>query len=379
MVQSQPLGAQILVVDDTPDNLFLIQTVLEDEGYTLTLAHNGPTALAIVEASPPDLILLDVMMPGMDGYEVTRRIRQSEHLPFIPILLITAHERSDVVQGLDTGADDFLRKPVEVDELLARVRALLRLKHSIDAEKAIVQQREDFVSRLTHDLRTPLVASDRMLGLIAQGAFGAIAPETQSAITHIIRSNQNLLNMVNTLLEVYRHESGRKTMTFAAFNLATLAQDILHELKPLADEKGLGLTLVIPEAEATATSPMYKAVGDCIEMRRVLTNLVGNAIKFTDQGSVEIHIRRTPVTDSTDVTASHNWIRVDICDTGIGISPEEQTSLFEWFRQGNHHRSGSGLGLHLSRRIVEAHHGQLTVVSTVGQGSTFTLQIPAHQ
>ena len=123
---------RILAVDDTPDNLFLIQTLLEDDGYEVSLAEDGETALAQIEQSPPDLVLLDVMMPGLDGYEVTRRIRQNSHLPFIPILLITAYRRSSVVEGLDAGANDFIRKPVDVEELSARVRALLRLKHTVE-------------------------------------------------------------------------------------------------------------------------------------------------------------------------------------------------------------------------------------------------------
>lgn len=123
---------RILAVDDTPDNLFLMQALLEDDGYEVSLAGDGETALAQISQSPPDLILLDVMMPGMDGYEVTRRIRQNSELPFIPILLITAYRRSSVVEGLDAGANDFIRKPVDVEELSARVRALLRLKHSVE-------------------------------------------------------------------------------------------------------------------------------------------------------------------------------------------------------------------------------------------------------
>jgi DNA-binding response OmpR family regulator len=119
-------------VDDSPDNLFLIQAILEEEGYEIDSVGDGATALAKVEQSPPDLIILDVIMPGIDGYEVTRRIRNNPNLPFIPILLISAFTESSVVEGLDTGANDFIRKPITVDELLARVRSLLRLKQSID-------------------------------------------------------------------------------------------------------------------------------------------------------------------------------------------------------------------------------------------------------
>ena len=228
---------RILVVDDSPDNLFLVQTILEEEGYHITLAEDGRTALNYIEQSSPDLVLLDVMMPGMDGYEVTQRIRKNQQLPFIPILLITAYDQPSVVQGLDTGADDFIRKPVEVDELLARVRSLLRLKHSVDERDQIARQREDFVSRLTHDLRTPLVAADRMLSLFQQGALGEQSPPMAEAISTMARSNRNLLAMVNTLLEVYRYEAGRKSLIFSPVDLRELLKEVVQELSPLADEK----------------------------------------------------------------------------------------------------------------------------------------------
>lgn len=123
---------RILVVDDLMDNLFLLQTLLETEGYQVETADSGKQALSKVWESPPDLILLDVMMPGMNGYEVTKQIRQNNALPFIPILLVTAHEDSNAIKGLDMGANDFVRKPIDFDELLARVRSFLRLKRDLN-------------------------------------------------------------------------------------------------------------------------------------------------------------------------------------------------------------------------------------------------------
>jgi DNA-binding response OmpR family regulator len=124
---------RILVVDDIEDNVSLLQVILTEEGYEVDTATDGKSALAKVEASPPDLVLLDAMMPKMDGYEVTRRIRQNKKLPFIPILLITAHINADASQGLDLGANDFIRKPIDYDELMARVKASLRLKDMMNS------------------------------------------------------------------------------------------------------------------------------------------------------------------------------------------------------------------------------------------------------
>ncbi|MGG6264691.1 ATP-binding response regulator [Leptolyngbya sp. AN03gr2] len=356
---------RILVVDDTPDNCLLIQAILQDEGYQVELADSGKEALRIIEQSPPDLVLLDVMMPGMDGYEVTRRIRANPSLPFMPILLTTAYDQPSVAQGLDTGADDFIRKPVHFDELLARVRALLRLKHSVDERDQIARQREDFVSRLTHDLRTPLVAADRMLNLMSQGALGELSGDVQDAISTMIRSNANLLTMVNTLLEVYRYEAGRKTLVFSPVNLAELAQEVVKELSPLAIDKNLKLNLEFNEGED------YTAKGDRLELYRVMTNLVGNAIKFTDEGSVTVRLIRV---DTGLVPA----IKLEVQDTGPGISESDRATLFESFIPGKHKRSGSGLGLHLTRRIVEAHNGRINLTTEVGKGSTFTVYLPTH-
>lgn len=124
---------RILIVDDLEDNLFLLESILTEEGFEVDSAKNGKLALAKIEASPPDLVLLDAMMPGMDGYEVTRRIRKNGKLPFIPILLITAYEKANVPQGLDLGANDFIQKPIDYDELMARIKAFLRLKQSMNS------------------------------------------------------------------------------------------------------------------------------------------------------------------------------------------------------------------------------------------------------
>lgn len=361
---------RILAVDDTRDNLILVQTLLESEGYEIDLVSDGATALQKVAQSPPDLILLDVMMPGMDGYEVTRRIRDNPDLSYIPILLITAFHESSVVEGLDAGADDFIRKPFDTDELLARVRSLLRLKHSIDEQQKMSRQREDFVSRLTHDLRTPLVAADRMLALFQQETFCKISPEMKQAIAVMIRSNQNLMEMVNTLLEVYRFEAGKKTLNLEKCDLTEISEEVISELTPLAVEKNLTLKLNTHELNQVENHGGI-VLGDRLELRRVLNNLIGNAIKFTDTGGVEIRILKTCPTKT-----HQGEVVIEVEDTGYGIAPEDQATIFERFRQGRNKRSGSGLGLHLSQRIIEAHGGEIELLSELSKGSIFKIKLP---
>lgn len=350
---------KILAVDDLEDNLFLMQTILSEEGYCVSTCSNGLDAIASIEASPPDLILLDVMMPGLDGYEVTYKIRSLPQLPFIPILLITADTSTSLANGLDLGADDFVYKPIQVNELLARVRSLLRLKHSIDAMQEMTKARDDFVSRLTHDLRSPLVAADRMLALLHRGKFGELSPKAIEAIATIANSNQNLLSLVDTLLEVHRFEAGCKRLASAPFDLKKLVREVVKEQEAIALEKGL--TLIYDD---TDFKPL-KIKGDRLELRRVFTNLVGNAIKFADVGHVKVIVRQDT-----------QFATISIEDTGPGIKPSEQATLFERFRTGTHALAGTGLGLHLSRRIVAAHSGNIEVESTVGKGSVFTVQLP---
>ncbi len=295
-------GNYILAVDDIPDNLLLVQLALEQEGHQVVLAHNGETALKQIKQAPPSLILLDVMMPGMDGYEVTRRIRQDKNIPFIPILLVTAREESSLVQGLDAGADEFVRKPFQIDELQARVRSMLRLKETID-------QRENFVSCLTHDLRTPLVAANRMLDLIKQQAFGNVTSEQQEALANILSSNDNMLEMLNTLLETHHYELGQKILSFIPVDLQQLTTEVATELEPLAIDKSIELRHYL-------TDDVPEIKGDRLELRRVITNLIGNAIKFTDTGSVKISLSQNELE-----------VLVEVEDTGIGISPQEGGKL----------------------------------------------------
>ena len=412
-------SATILAVDDIPDNLFILDSILGDiDGYCLDCVSDGRAALSYLEENKPDLILLDVMMPGLDGYEVTRRIRQRKAAPYIPVLLVTAHDQSSLAEGLDSGADDFIRKPFDIDELMARVRSLLRLKRSLDEQQAMIRQRDDFVARLTHDLRTPLVAANRMLNLCLQGVFGDPPAEMAEAIGNVVTNNENLLQMTNTLLQVYRHEAGHKKLVRSPLSIYSLAKEVVQELKPLADEKAIALQLVAKEvvdesvdsekiskktsADSTGEADVskqasgsadrltskseleadisknieqsYYTEGDRIELRRLLTNLLGNAIKFTDTGSISVLLsvsQKPPVE-----IPSEQAIEVAIKDTGTGIEPEACDKIFEWFYQGDHMRAGSGLGLHLSKRIAEMHQGTLTLESEVGRGSTFTLSLP---
>jgi two-component system sensor histidine kinase/response regulator len=269
-----------------------------------------------------------------------------------------------------------------------------------------VRQRDDFVARLTHDLRTPLVAANRMLKLCQDEAFGAMADDAKQALSNIADSNVHLLSMVNTLLEVYRHEAGHKALTLSVVDLLQLTETVVTELAPIAAEKNLTCLLYRPDQPETKgqISPAghpgpndgaahgadgcgpgqpttFTVLGDRLELRRVITNLVGNAIKFTDHGNVSVSVGTAfhlpaDIDAIVPPDASQVWVWVAVADTGVGIPEAEQASMFEWFRQGNQARAGHGLGLHLSQRLAQLHHGTIVLRSAMGQGSCFTLYLP---
>ncbi len=179
--------------------------------------------------------------------------------------------------------------------------------------------------------------------------------------------------MVNTLLEVYRFEAGRKTLSFFPIDLRALLQEVINELTPLAAEKKLAIS-----AEFNQQTQVNKVMGDRLELHRLFTNLVGNAIKFTDTGAITI--RFNPTIEPKNLPPKQQataYVAIEIEDTGAGIAKDEQATMFERFRQGSHKRSGSGLGLYLSRRIVEAHQGTIQLSSELGKGSIFIVYLPA--
>jgi two-component system, sensor histidine kinase and response regulator len=373
---------KILVVDDDDVDRMAVRRALKTAGVkmTLTEAADCRSAIAELKNTTFDCIFLDYQLPDRDGLSLVRDLRQDE--VYTPIVMLTGQGDEQIaVDLMKAGATDYLPKSkISPDRLSRILRSAVRL-YWLEQEAEIAKQqkeqlsrqREDFVYRLTHDLRTPLVAADRMLTLFKQDAFGEVSPDMAEAIAMMIHSNQNLLQMVNTILEVYRHDAGHKTLSFSACNLQSILQAIVTELLPLAEEKGLVLTMQI---DSKGTEYPMSVLGDRLELRRLFTNLIGNAIKFTDTGSIEVCITSSGEDDSQHPLLETPWVKVEIKDTGSGISLEDQESLFERFRQGENKRSGSGLGLYLSRRIVEAHQGAIAAQSEIGKGSIFTVCLP---
>jgi len=373
---------KILVVDDDDVDRMAVRRALKTAGVEMAFfeAMDCESAIAELKNTVFDCIFLDYRLPDRDGLSLIKDLRQDK--VNTPIIVLTGQGDEQIaVDLMKAGATDYLPKskvsPDRLSRILRNAVRLYRLEQEAELAKQqqeqLSRQREDFVYRLTHDLRTPLVAADRMLTLFKQEAFGEISPDMTEAIAMMVHSNQNLLQMVNTILEVYRHDAGHKTLSFSSCDLQSILQAIVTELLPLIEEKGLSITLQVDPA---GIEHSMTVMGDRLELRRLFTNLIGNAIKFTDIGSIEVHLTGSGGNDPQHTLLDTPWVMIEVKDTGSGISLEDQESLFERFRQGENKRSGSGLGLYLSRRIVEAHQGAIAAQSAPGEGSVFTVCLP---
>lgn len=378
---------KILVVDDDEVDRLAVRRALKSAGLSVELleAYDYATAIAALREAAFDCVFLDYRLPDKDGLTLVQDLRHQGVK--IPLIVLTGQgDEQTAVDVMKAGATDYLSKSKVSAETLSYVlRNALRL---YEAERAIElanqkrerlsREREDFVYRLTHDLRTPLVAADRMLTLFQQEAFGPTSPDMDEAIATMIQSNQNLLQMVNTILEVYRHDAGHKNLKFAPCDLSQVIQEVTQELIPLAEDKGLKLTVHLdPEAGPKRVTTV---MGDRMELRRLVAHLVNNAIKFTPKGSIDIRLLGAPIKSLSEADTSNTWVTIEVEDTGCGIPPHDQKMLFERFRQGGEsRRAGSGLGLYLARRIVEGHQGTIEVESQVGKGSLFTIRLPVQR
>ncbi|MBX6314074.1 MAG: response regulator [Isosphaeraceae bacterium] len=363
-------GRRILVVDDNPDVLALMTRYLTKGGFSALTAPDGPSALEIIEREAPDLVVLDVMLPGLDGYQITERIKTRPQAPYLPVVLVTAGQL-DRERGLAVGADDFLGKPVDRIELLARVRSLLRLRDAIEeghrqAEtlQSLDQSKQRFIAAVAHDLRTPLNAMELTLQLLQ---MEHPSPEELDDALKVLMQNVRQMNdLLTGLLDYSQVVTEGQPLRLQPFDPRRLVAEVHDSLAATAAHKGLEL-----RREEVHGVP-DEVVSDYAKCRRVIFNLASNALKFTPHGHVALRLRP----DGPEAWA------IDVSDTGVGIAPEDLHTIFEEFGQARRGRPadvpGSGLGLAISRYLVTRLGGRLTVESRPGQGSTFTAIWPIH-
>jgi two-component system, sensor histidine kinase and response regulator len=395
---------QILIIDDDEVDRMAVRRALLKSGIPIEIVEAATCAEAItqIDARSYDCAFLDYGLPDGNGLHLIRLAYQL-NVQYPLIVLTGQGDERIAVDMMKAGATDYLPKSQISSETLTQVlRNAIRLNRAqrevIEAtdrlklnnellqqqnrdlerqrDRIAIQnlQREDFIAHLTHDLRTPLVAANLMFKLFEQEAFCPLSAEMHDAILAMDRSNQNLLDLVNTILEVNRYESGNKQLTYTTCDIWDIIEAVVEELKPLAQYKSLDLILKSDYPDPQS----LKILGDCQEIRRAISNLVGNALKFTDAGSVEIDLDFCPASVD-EAVAVNGWVSISVRDTGLGMSAEEQAVIFERFRTGKNRQAGSGLGLHLVARIVNTHAGKITVTSAPGQGSLFTICLPVHR
>jgi signal transduction histidine kinase len=360
----------MLVVDDDPGNRKLLEGYLLAEGYQVTSAPDGPTALAMARELPPDVILLDVMMPGMTGHEVCHELKRDPDTKLSQVMLVTALDSTpDRVKGLDTGADDYLSKPVRRDEFLAKVRALLRARgllleleraHSdLTARNEELQLKKTLAQTLVHDLKSPLSA--------ILGNLDLLEMRSEESLRYLVQRSREgaarMLKMIMNLMDVEGLEEGRLLPALEPVEAVELVRRTLHEAEAVAARKKVALIM-------DAADPVWIDADPAL-LRRVIDNLLANAIAKSPAGgrvNVEVLMR-------------DEGGEIAVSDEGAGIPEQYRESIFEKYSQVLAKESGEsnnrGLGLTFCRLAVEAHGGTIWADESMGGGARFRMILPA--
>jgi two-component system cell cycle sensor histidine kinase/response regulator CckA len=354
--------ARILIVDNHRHDRQVLEAMLAPEGYMLLTATSGEEALAAVAREQPDLILLDIVMPDMDGYQVAGKIKADPATKHIPVIMVTALDgRNARTHGMKAGAEDFLTKPVDRAELCLRIKNLLRLKaygHYVRRLEEVELIKKGFLSTVSHELRTPLTSIRGSLGLLASGTVGELSSECMEIVGIAERNAIRLMALINDILDLERLETGTIELNFAQVSI----DSILHRAMESMATLGHHVTVEAPEVSSTIWADADRIV-------QVLVNLLSNAVKFSPpSGKVTI-----------GVVAQRGDIEFRVTDQGRGVPASHHRSIFEPFRQVQtsdaREKGGTGLGLAISRSIVQQHGGTIGVDSEDGAGSSFWFRI----
>ncbi len=360
----------LLVVDDTLDNLRLLSAMLSKQGYRVRKAINGKIALNTIQQMLPDLVLLDINMPGLNGYEVCQILKTDPATQEIPIIFISAlDDVLDKVKAFQVGGSDYITKPFQSEELLARIQHQLtiqqqkrQLQIEIQERKKTEQALQVYLHVVSHDLRNPVLGMSLILKnlLKSEDAIHETLPIARSIVERMAQSCDRQLDLINSLVETQQFETGKVVLNLQPLSLSELIQQFADEWQPLLNQHQAILTLAVPP-----NLPLVQADNNLLW--RVLENLLANALKY-NAANLEITIKAQPKVDR---------VYCAIQDNGIGIAPEQVDRLFERYQRGTHsHRTlGLGLGLYLCRQIIEAHGGTIGAIA-LNPGAEFWFTLP---
>jgi len=362
----------ILVVDDTEDNLDLLEFALKRKPVEMLRANSGKECLVMAEERQPDVILLDIQMPEMDGFETLKRLRANSATAKIPVIFLTAQRKDpeSIEAGLMMGADEYLTKPIDTDELLVRTKTLVRLKRM---EAELERTKADFMAMLVHDLRSPLAGIKDVIEFFREleNEGGALTPDHFTLLAASQESSERMLQLINNLLDLSKFEAGKITLHKEPVSVKQIVEKAAKHMEFQFRQRNVSLHLEVKPEIPNVT-------GDAGKIGQVLMNLLSNALKFTGSDG---HVRIS-VEDAEEKVhgEKRSVLRVAVTDTGMGIPPEELAGIFERYKQASTakrvRQKGTGLGLAICKLIVEAHGGQISVESEMGKSTTFRFSLP---
>jgi len=370
----------ILIVDDNQDNSELLKRRLERREFTCPVANNGRQALDIVKASPPDLILLDVMMPEMDGLEVLKILRRTYTAVELPVLMVTAkNAHEDIINAFEAGANDYIEKPVDFPVMLARIKHHLQHKklddefklsqHQLLEQNRLLdtsnQHKVNFLSSMSHELRTPLNAILGYSEVLIDGMMGNLTDKQKEYCQEIYDSGSFLLIIINDLLDLSKIESGKLELDMQPTDIELLVSSVIGLIREKANRHGIKVC-------TSVQNDLAPVIVDPLRLKQILVNLLTNAVKFTDAGS-EVHL--------DIVLEDTKHLVINVTDEGCGIPQKDLDRIFLPFEQAETSLQrkkveGTGLGLALVNKLAFLHGGKVEVESVLGQGSRFTVKLP---
>ena len=356
--------ALILIVDDIARNLQVLGSILSENGFGVSVASSGQGALDAIQEQKPDVMLLDIQMPDMDGFEVCRRLKEDPKTRHIPVIFLTARtETDDIVRGFESGAVDYITKPFISQELLARVRTHLHLvrqnKRLVDLNK----EKDEFLGIAAHDLRNPLSKIQFIAEKMSYKADSFTPDLIKEASADIAHTVTGMMELVSNLLDVNAIEQGHLRTELNPIEMEHIIEHIVRDYEARANKKNITLRY---EAE----TPLPLVMADEVAIVQIFDNLLSNAIKYSPFGK--------PIT--VRVRKDGNAAALEVEDAGPGISDDDQKKMFQKFARLTAQPTGGehtiGLGLSIVKKLVDSIHATIAVRSALGQGTTFIVRVP---